>query len=416
MSVSSKPVIIGAAVTPFGQFPDRSVRSLATAAVGDALADAGLRPSDVGMVFFANAAGGVLHGQEMVRGQAALRNTGLAGIPMFNVENACASASSAFALATMAVRSGTVDVALAVGAEKMTHRDRARAGHALSTAADLDENEVDRAFVEQVLLGLEPLPGIDVSTAAGAGGARFMAWYADVTNRYLADSGATVDDLAEVAAKNRSNGARNPNAQFRRPTTAEEVLASRPIAPPIRLLMCSPISDGAAAVVVCSPDFAARLGVAAVRVESVAVASGMGGREDGGLEVIERTARQAYADAGLGPDDIDVVELHDAAATGELMGYEELGLCARGDAAKLVAGRETFLGGRIPVNPSGGLLARGHPIGATGCAQLVEIVDQLRGRAGERQVPGARVGLTQNTGGLLGHDAASSIVTILSRR
>jgi acetyl-CoA acetyltransferase len=415
MSASSDTVIVGAAMTPFGRFPDETVRSLATAAVTEAIADAGLTAGDIGMIFFANAASGVLTGQEMIRGQSALRLTELLGTPIVNVENACASASSAFLMAVMAVRSGTVDVALAVGAEKLTHPDKGRSGLAIATAGDLSESDDgQRAHLQKALLGLDPPAGVEARSDSPSG-SRFMDWYADVAHEYMASSGTTERDLAVVAAKNRSNAARNPKAQHREPTSAEDVMASREIVSPLRLLMCSPISDGAAAVVVCSADYAARLGAPAVSIEAVELVSGRGG--NGFMsEAIERTAKRAYDGAGIGPDELNVLEVHDAAAPGEIMDYEELGLCGPGDGPKLLASGDTHLGGRMPVNPSGGLLGRGHPIGATGCAQIVELVGQLRGRAGDHQVPDARIALAQNGGGLIGRDAAASVVTILSRR
>ncbi len=191
------------------------------------------------------------------------------------------------------------------------------------------------------------------------------------------------------------------------------MLASREISPPLTLLMCSPIGDGAAALVVCSEDYARRLGGAPVRVRSCALVSGTD-RKAGEPGAVERAAQRAYEQAGLGPEDLGVVEVHDAAAPAELMCYEELGLCAPGDGPRLLASGDTGLRGRLPVNPSGGLLSKGHPIGATGCGQLVELVDQLRGRCGPRQVEGAKVALAENGGGFLGTDAAAMVVSILS--
>lgn len=412
MSAVSQAAIVGAAMTSFGKQPTTSIRSLAEEAATGALQDAGLSAADVDMVFYSNATAGVLHGQEMIRGQSALRRTGLLGVPMVNVENACASASSAAAMAVMAVNSGSADVALAVGAEKLTHQDKARSITAIATAVDLEEVEGARDYLSRALLGWDIRSGAPASGDAGTG-MKFMDVYAELTKTYMAASGATLHDLAMVAAKNNSNGALNPRAQYRNAVSVEEVLASREVAPPLRLLMCSPIGDGAAAVLVCSADYAARLEVPAVGIEAAALVSGRD-HPDSEPGAIERAAVRAYDQAGIGPEDLDVVELHDAAATGELLGYEELGLCGRGEGPKLLASGDTHLGGRIPVNPSGGLLSRGHPIGATGCAQLVELADQLRGRTGSRQVPGARTALAQNGGGYIGGDAASAVVTILS--
>jgi acetyl-CoA acyltransferase len=411
---SPSAVVIGTGMTRFGKFPDSSLRSLTYEAVTAALADSGITADDVDYVFCGNAAAGVLHAQEMIRGQSSVRDTGLLGKAVVNVENACASSSSAFAMAVMAVESGMAEVALALGVEKLTHQDRARSIAAIATAVDLENDPAARRYLSRALLNW------DLETAAPAEGgpghgSKFMDVYAEMTKAYFAATGATLEDLAIVAAKNNSNGARNPKAQFRKAVTAEEVLASREVSPPLRLLMCSSIGDGAAAVVVCSPEFAAKHPVPVVTIEAVALLSGRDSA-DGGAGASHRAARKAYEQAGLGPEDLDVVELHDAAATGELIGYEDLGLCPPGEGAKLLASGDTQLSGRMPVNPSGGLLARGHPIGATGCAQIVELCDQLRSRSESRQVAGAQIALAQNGGGYLGSDAAAAVVTILSTR
>lgn len=402
--------IVGTAMTRFGKFPDSTVRSLAEEAVADALADAGLTAADVGMVFFSNAVAGIITGQEMIRGQVALRHTGLLGVPMVNVENACASASTAFHLAVGAVASGSVDVALAVGAEKMTHEDKARSFAAIGTAVDLLQLDDLKRWTRGGSAG-SPLP----EEAEDDGGKRsfFMDVYAANTRAYMRATGATAEDFAEVAVKSHEHAALNPKAQYRSPVTAEEVLAARVVSDPLTLLMCSPIGDGAAAVVVCSAERARRLGARPVRVRSCELVSGTdrSGDEPG---AVERAAARAYDRAGVGPQDLDVVELHDAAAPAELITYEELGLCGPGEGAALLRSGETRLGGRRVVNPSGGLLSKGHPIGATGAAQLVELADQLRDRCGQRQVPGARVALAENGGGFLGADAAAMVVTVLS--
>jgi acetyl-CoA acetyltransferase len=228
----------------------------------------------------------------------------------------------------------------------------------------------------------------------------------------MRSSGATREDFAQVAVKSHRHAALNPYAQYRTEVTVDDVLASREIAPPLTLLMCSPIGDGAAALVVCSPEMARRLG-AQVRVRACSLVSGRD-RRAGEPGAVERAAETAYEQAGLGPGNLDVIELHDAAAPAELITYEELGLCGEGEGPALLASGATALGGKIPVNLSGGLLSKGHPIGATGCGQLVELADQLRGRCGQRQAAGARVALAQNGGGFLGTDAAAMVVTVLS--
>jgi acetyl-CoA acyltransferase len=438
--------VIGTGMTTFGKYPESTIRSLSEVAVAEALADAGATQSDVQVAFFANGAAGILTGQEMIRGQVALRTSGLLGIPMVNVENACASGSSALYLANLAVASGAVEVALAVGAEKLTHPDKSKSFGALGAAVDLlmlkEVMEALAASAEKdeaagTIGGAgspgegQPVPGSAVPAApaaspaskegpggsgapARAGHSPFMDVYAAWAETYMKKSGATTEDFARVVVKSRHNAARNPKAQFRSEVTLEEVLSSRHIAGPLTQFMCAPIGDGAAAVVVASKEWAMRHGADPVQIRAVRLVSGTDRRIDE-PGATTRAAVLAYEDAGIAPGDVDVVELHDAAAPAELATLEELGLCAEGEAPKLVAAGETALGGRIPVNPSGGLLSRGHPIGATGCAQVVELADQLRGRCGERQVEGAKVALAENGGGFLGSDAAAMVVTVLSR-
>jgi acetyl-CoA acetyltransferase len=389
--------VAGAGMTRFGKFPDSSMRTLAEEATAAALADAGLGSGDVHTAFFANATAGILHGQEMIRGQVALRHTGLLGIPIVNVENACASASSAVHLAWMAVASGSADVALAIGAEKLSHPDKQRSFDAIGTAVDLEQ----RADMEQRLGGSRDKRSF------------FMDIYAGMARDYMARSGATAEDFARVVVKNQAHGALNPKAQYGSPLTIEDVLASREVADPLTLLMCSPIGDGAAALVLCSPEVATHVG-AEVKVAATVLLSGRD-RTAAEAPAVTRAASRAFERAGIGPQDVDVVEVHDAAAPAELIVYEELGLCDPGEGPSLLASGATTLGGRVPVNPSGGLLAKGHPIGATGCAQLVELTDQLRGRCGDRQVEGAQVALAENGGGFLGDDPAAVVVTILSK-
>jgi acetyl-CoA acetyltransferase len=405
--------IVGTGMTPFGFAPESTIRSLATAAVDEALADAALAASDVDMVVFANAGEGVLTGQEMIRGQVVFHRYGFGGIPIMNVENACASASTALQVACMAVETGVAGVAVAVGAEKLTNPDKRRTMAVFSAAVDFDDMPVLRGQVERDLLGI----GSDPEDDAGRGPVQsaLMGVYAGMARRFFARGGGSATDAAAVAVKNRAHARANPRAQFRGPVTGDEVLGSRMIADPLRLLMCSPVADGAAAVVVCSEERARTRDAAdAVRVDACTLRSGGSGdvERDG---AVRRAAAAAYEAAGVSPADLDVVEVHDAAAPAELWTYEHLGLCEAGGAPALLADGVTRLGGRCPVNPSGGLLSRGHPVGATGLAQVVELTEQLRGRCGLRQVDGARLALAQNSGGHLSGEEAVAVVTILSR-
>ena len=387
-----KVVIGGVGMTPFGKFLERNLKSLAEEAVSLALKDARVSVNDVDRVFFGNAAAGVVTGQEMIRAQSSLRNTGLDGKPMFNIENACASGSSALNLAWLSVASGQAETALVVGVEKLSHEDKAISFGAFAKAVDLEE----------------PLPeGVTTGT-----GSLFMDLYAAKARKWMEKTGADASDFARVVVKSRRAGSLNPLAQFRKETSVEEVLASRMVSDPLTLFMCSSIGDGGAAVFICSEDYAARRDIRPVFIRASSIVSA---KADGSGELVAvRAANAAYEEAGIGPSDVHVVELHDASAPAELIHYENLGLCAAGDAPKLIRSGDTDIGGRVSVNPSGGLLSRGHPVGATGVAQIVELTQQLRGTAGARQRKGAKVALAENNGGQLAGDSAVALVTILS--
>jgi acetyl-CoA acetyltransferase len=387
-------------MTPFGRIPGRTLRTLSEQAAAAAIDDAGLTPRDIDMVLFGNAVEGVLHGQEMVRAEVALRYSGLSGSAMINVENACASSSTAFQLARMAIRSGAAEAVLVLGAERLVHDVKERSFAALSTAVDLSEHP--------------DLAEMVVNPAGPGSGSHspLMDLYAAKARSFMSRSDVTVDDLARVAVKNRGHAALNPLAQFRGALTERDVLSSRVIADPLRMLMCAPIGDGAAAVVVTSAERARTSG----RPYVLAAGGGLtsNGADPRAAEPAARAARLAFDEAGVEPEDIDVAEVHDACAAAELWLYEDLGFAKPGAASELIRSGRTALGGRTPVNVSGGLLSRGHPLGATGCAQLVELADQLRGRAAARQVAGARIGLAHNSGGILDHgDEAVAAVTIL---
>ncbi|GAB7550347.1 thiolase family protein [Cupriavidus sp. CuC1] len=374
--------ITGGAMTAFGRHPGVLAPELAQRAIMQALDDAGLSPGDIQAVYCANVLGG------MILGQLIVRDLGFKGIPVYNVENACASGATGVHLARHALLAQQYDTVLVFGIEQLT----ALGG------------------------GTIPMQRNDHMTELYAkAGMVLPAVYAMRGTRFLHERDASPADLAAVAVKNRHNGSLNEFAQQRTPTTVEEVLASRMIADPLTLLQCCPSQvDGAAAVVVSTrrPSQARP-----VKVLASSVVSGI--REEAGDDILDaeitaRAARQAYEQAGLGPQDVDVVELHDAFTIAELLYYEALGLAPRGDAVALMKSGATQLGGRVPVNPSGGLLAKGHPLGATGVAQMVEVMWHLQGRAGARQVAGANVGLTQCTGGgIAGVDHAASSVHLL---
>ena len=380
--------VAGVGMTPFGKHIGRGLRNLSLVAIEAAIADSGLPSERIERIYFGNAIAATVTGQEMIPGQVALRGHALARIPLFNIENACASGGSAFSLACEAVASGAVEVALAVGAEQMSHVDRSRPFTALRGSTDVQELEAaaqDQSKTSSLL----------------------MEYYAGVAQRYLDDTGAEPTDFARVAVKNRRHAVLNPLAYLRQPQSIEEVLGSRMIVTPLTLPMCSPVTDGAAAIIVCSEKVAHGLSNRVVHVRASAVASGAASHP------VHDAATRAYALAGMGVEAVDVIELHDAAAPAELMQYYDIGLCAAGDGFKLVRQGITELGGRTPVNTSGGLLSRGHPLGATGCAQIVELTQQLRGLGGTRQVENARRALAVNCGGWLDGRYAVAIATII---
>lgn len=394
-----KVMISGTGMTHFGKHMDATIRSLTSDALVQALADANATTDHVDTIYFGNAAAGLLTGQEMIPGQVALRETGLMGKPIINVENACASSSTAAHLAWLSVASGQCEVALAIGAEKMTNRDKSVPFKALVAAMDLEEVKAETGSDDP----------LEAASAPGRSG--FMDIYAGKARKYMEEAGATIEDFARVAAKAHKFGSLNPKAQFQNAMSVEDILASRDIIDPLKLAMCSPIGDGAAVLVFTSEDFVKKHGCDAVVAETITLVSAM----PGGLNCNDRASEKAYNAASIGPEDIDVVELHDAASPAELMYIEELGLCGKGEGVRMIREGQTDLGGKVPVNPSGGLVAKGHPVGATGCAQIVELADQLRGRCGARQVEGAKVALAQNGGGWIEDDTAVTTLTVLTR-
>lgn len=390
--------VAGTGMTRFGKQLDRTLRSLAEEAVRDALADAGVGPDAVEYAFFSNAVASLITGQACIPGQAALRHTGLLGIPIVNVENACASGSTAFSLACTTLAAGVAEVAIVVGAEKLSHPDKARSFAAFSSGYDQEEP-----------------PTLTRDRANGSQSRSvFMDVYAHMAREYMERSGATAGDFAQIAVKAHHHGTLNPKAQYGEEVSADAVLASRSVVDPLTLLMCSPLSDGAAALVLATDRGLERMKADPVRVLAATLVSG-GERADGAASSPERAASLAYAQAGVTPEQIDVIELHDAAAPAELIVSEEIRLCEPGGGPELLRSGATALGGIVPINPSGGLLSKGHPVGATGCAQIVELADQLRDRCGERQVPGANVALAENGGGFLENEPAVATITILGR-
>jgi acetyl-CoA acetyltransferase len=356
-----------------------------------------------------------MEGQDMVRGQIALRGMGFEGLAVVNVENACASASAAFQMAVSLVSGGGADIVLAVGAEKMFSEDKARTFGVFDGAWDVHDVAAGRDRLLRMGEGVAPPPG----SVSAKPYSVFMDIYAAFGRMHMREYGTEQRHFAAVSAKNHQHSVHNPLAQYRQAYTVEEILAAPPITYPLTLPMCSPVSDGAAAAIVCSEAGLARLAgrrSRAVRVLGWALQGG----SDRPPEAFDRhlvriAARRVYEQAGVGPEDISVAEVHDATAIGEVIQSEVLGLCAPGAGGFCAERGETRIGGRIPINPSGGLESKGHPIGATGLGQIFELVTQLRGEAGPRQVEGARLALAENGGGLYGIEEAVACVTLLGR-
>jgi acetyl-CoA C-acetyltransferase len=369
--------IYGAGTSDFGRQPEERATTLGWAAVTEALADAEV--SDVDAVYVGSVFG------EMGVAQRVLSPLGLTRVPIVRIENACASGTTAFHEGVSAVESGRYGRVLVLGIEHMTRTIR----------------------------GPIPTEPRDPDSRSGL---ILPALYAMSATRYREVHGLTNEEMAAVAVKNRGNATLNPRARLGARVTVDEVLGSRMVAEPLTLLQCSPVSDGAAAVVI-GPD---RKRARDVRVLGTAFASGArwgaGSPSVWGFELVQRVAAAAYRDAGIGPDDVDLVECHDAFTIGEIVTLEALGFAKEGEGGRLGASGETAIGGKKPVNPSGGLLGRGHPLGATGVAQLAEVVVQLRGEAGARQVQGARIGLVETMGGgVAGIDGNGCVVVVLGR-
>lgn len=407
--------VVGVGMTPFGRQLDASIKSLAHAAVSDALADAGIDKGAVQAAYFANCTQGHMQGQHMIRGEVVMRTMGIGEIPVVNVENACASASTAFNLAVNFLKAGEGDVALAVGAEKMFSTDRSLMLAAFDSAWDIEE---EKSIRERLLRLGDGVP-VPEGTTSPKPYSVFMDVYAAFSRFHMKRFGTTQRQLAAVAAKNHAHSIHNHRAQFRDAYTVEQVLAAPPITYPLTLPMCSPISDGGAAAVLATDSGLRRLGLDRNRAIAVRASVVQTGSDRDPADVERHCtalgAKRAYEKAGLGPDDISVAEVHDATAMGEIIQVENLGFCQFGDGGAISERGETSLGGRLPVNPSGGLESKGHPVGATGLAQIFELVTQLRGEAGPRQVENARVALAENGGGLHGIEEAVASITILSR-
>jgi acetyl-CoA acetyltransferase len=379
--------VLGVSMTRFGKYPDRSLSDLSYEPIWAAIRDSNVDPHEIDVAFVGNAYAGLTTGQESIRGQVILRAAGITGIPIVNVENACASGSTAFYLAYRAVASGEANLALAIGAEKLYCGDTGKSLQALSTSTDL---------------GIE-----------GKMGMLFAGIYAMRVQAHMEKYGITREQLASVAVKNHFHGSLNPHSQYQKQRSVEEVLASRMIADPITLLMTCPLGDGAAAVLIGRKAAARKMGKRPVKIAASVLGSFCVGRKND-RSIASRVVGKAYQEADVAAKDIQVAEIHDAVAPIELYLYEELGFCGPGESGRMIEERATWFDGKMPVNTSGGLTSKGHPAGATGLAQVAEIVWQMRGEAGDRQIrPVPDIGLTENGGGNIGGETAVVAVQIL---
>ena len=407
--------IAGIAMTVFGRHLERSLHDLAGEALQAAVKDAGCKIDDIGTAYYGSMTNGPLQGQIAIPGQVVLSKIGVQGIPIFNVENACASGSSAFHLAVQSLKAGATDCALAIGAEKMNIADKAKAFSIFDAGWDVSRAEENYQTLVTMGEGIVPPEGSE-STRPDS---KFMAIYAALCRYHMKTYGTTQRQIAAVSAKNHQHSVHNPYSQFRQPFSIDEVLGAAPITYPLTLPMCAPLSDGAAAAIVCTEDGLNRIGADRNRCIKVAasVVRSFTNRplDRPDLNVGHLAAKQAYEIAGLGPEDMHVAEVHDASAMGEIIQAENLGFVGFGEGGPAAERGEFTIGGRIPINPSGGLESKGHPLGATGIGQLFELVTQLRGEAGARQVQDARHAIQENGGGLQGVEEAALAIHILSK-
>lgn len=405
--------IIGVGMIRFGKHPEKSVKEL-TAEVMESLerdAPADIR-KEIEAVYFSNTLWGQAQGQHSIRGQVALAPLGIQGLPITNVENGCAGATNALHGGWMSIKAGVYDLVLAMGVEKVWFpEDKAKMYSWFMSGMDV---EFGRAVVE----GFRADAAAQKQEKGAAGGGEgahspFMDVYGMGARLHMERYGTTQRQFAVIASKNHYHGSLNPYAQYQKAMTVEEVLADSPVSYPLTRSMCAPVGDGAAAALICSERMLKRYpGVKPVRIRASVLASGA--LPDSGLEPIaRRLSKRAYEKAGLGPEDVDLAEVHDATAFGELLQSEELGFCPEGMGGPLAESGDTTLGGKMPINTSGGLECRGHPIGASGLAQIHELVTQLRGGAGARQVDGARIALSENGGGFIGTEEAAMCIHIL---
>lgn len=405
-----KVYVIGGSVTKFGKQPERNMKSLAEEAVTGALKSANVEIKDLGGAWVGNCVQGIFSGQEMIRGQVVLHTMGIHSIPIINVENACASSATALNGAWAQVALGEMDVALVLGMEKMFSQDKAKSLAIFNAAMDVELLADMAASMKAAEAKIEKEREANGAEKKKKIGNRsiFMDFYARGARAHMEKYGLTQRQLAVISSKNHYHSSMNPLAQHQKEFSVEEVMNDVEVAYPLTRLMCSPIGDGAAAAVICSEAYAKKIGRA--KAPEIAACLLTSGGQEGSLS---KLATKAYERAGIGPEDIDLAEVHDATAFGEVSSTEGLMFCPPGEGGPFAEAGHSTLGGKLPVNVSGGLESQGHPIGATGIRQVVELYWHLTHQVGKRQVEGAKVGLAQNAGGSAPRGEGALSVTIL---
>ena len=415
--MSENVYIVGVGMIKFGKYLEKGIKVLAGEALTEVFADSGLTKNDIEAAWFSNTGWGMYTFQHSIRGQVALTANGLDRVAITNVENACASGSTALHSAWTAVKAGLYDCALAIGVEKLYDEDRVKVMKSFMAGTDVEEVT---AMMEKWQKEEKQRKAGEADSQTGAEGEKkkgghsvFMDFYAAGARSHMEKFGSTQRQLAVIAAKAHNNSTLNSKAQYTFPMTVEQVMEDRPVAYPLTRSMCAPIGDGAAAAIICSEKFLRKHGAGrAVKIRASVLKSGA---RTGANDISQRASKDAYEKAQMGPEDIHMLEVHDATAFGELIQMEALGFCPEGQGGFYAESGATALDGKTPVNPSGGLIARGHPIGASGLAQIHELVTQLRGEAGKRQVKVHRTAISENGGGTLGNGEASMAIHILEK-
>jgi acetyl-CoA acyltransferase len=457
--------VIGAHTTKFGRYLEKSIKDLSAETVIPCLKDACLNKNEIQALWFSNSGWGYANGQDCIRGQVAMRPIGIESIPMTNVENACAGGSTAFHHAWLGVASGLYDITMAVGAEKTNHHNKMFSFAGFLGGLDIENmssmidrisasgmTDEDKKQMQEHIKKYAPLAKVgaksknkkspmkqilkdyvdmfkvylrlsdyissetlkELRKLLSGGHSPFMDVYGWAARQHMKKFGSTPEQLAVIASKNHFHSSLNPNAQYNFTITVEQVLADRMVSWPLTRAMCAPIGDGAASAILCDENTVKRLGLMsqAVKVRASVLGSGRE-RSIDEIDISERLSKIGYEKAGLGPEDVHLAEVHDATAYGELHQAEALGFCPEGEGGIFAQSGATKIGGKTPINPSGGLESRGHPVGASGLAQIHELVTHLRGNAGSRQVKGARIALAENGGGALGQEEAAMCIHIL---